>query len=236
MSNARPQIGILARTFSWEERSDCAFGVFASYIECVYAAGGDPIVLPPVSAGAVSKLDGLLLVGGEDPADPSWWSVGQANCPIDEARDAAEKSACIQAKEMNIPTFGICRGAQIINCIAGGQIARFSDGIAHKHSDPNEGTDVEHDVDILQDSALSQLVGGFQKLRVISRHHSFLSTLGKGLRPAAVASDGSIEAFDSTSWTCLGVQWHPEWQSPSVPRDIRPFEWLVQHARERIEG
>jgi putative glutamine amidotransferase len=234
MNATRPLIGIMARAFAVPGRSDSVAGVFASYVECVYAAGGHPLAVPPASAGAVAMLNGLLLAGGEDIASSALWSAGGPAGPVDHDRDVVEQAACLLAREQNIPTFGICRGAQVMSCVLGGEIARFAEEAAAAHTDVDKGHGREHGVDVVPETTLSQLVGGAVNMRVVSRHNCFISTLGRGLRPAAVAEDGTVEAFDSTSWTCLGVQWHPEWHGPSVPRDLRPFAWLVQQAQERM--
>ena len=65
----------------------------ASYVQQVTAAGGIPVLLPPVPgvAAAASRLDGLILTGGGD-IDPGRY--GETPHPrttrVSGARDAAE--------------------------------------------------------------------------------------------------------------------------------------------------
>ena len=66
-------------------------------------------------------------------------------------------------------------------------------------------------------SASAELAGG-SSASVNSSHHQAVRTVGRGLRVAARAPDGIIEAVEWTGgpgWV-IGVQWHPE-RMPSDP-------------------
>jgi putative glutamine amidotransferase len=224
MSCTKPLIGISARAISFPGRNDPVLGAFTSYIESVRAAGGVAIVVPFESLEVISLVDGLLLTGGEDPAELAWWSSGEACGRVDRMRDATEQAICMTARNDNIPTLGICRGAQVINCSLGGRIARFEEASGGLHKDMRNGGISEHRVRIFSGT-----------VNVVSRHNCFISELAPHLRTAAVADDGTIEAFDAPDWDCLGLQWHPEWPGKSVKRDPQPFEWLVRKALARKE-
>src|SRR5438132_54848 len=61
-----------------------------------------------------------------------------------------------------------------------------------------------------------------------SHHHQAFGRLGTGLREAARADDGTIEAVEHESRRfAVGVLWHPE-----VDEDARLFERLVEEALE----
>jgi len=61
---------------------------------------------------------------------------------------------------------------------------------------------------------------------VKSHHHQGFGTLGSGLREAARAEDGTVEALEDPSHRfALGVLWHPE-----AGEDMRLFEALVEEA------
>jgi putative glutamine amidotransferase len=63
---------------------------------------------------------------------------------------------------------------------------------------------------------------------VKSHHHQGYGELGSGLREAARAPDGTIEALeDPTRRFTLGVLWHPE-----EGEDLALFEALVHEAAE----
>jgi putative glutamine amidotransferase len=63
---------------------------------------------------------------------------------------------------------------------------------------------------------------------VKSHHHQGYGQLGEGLREAARAEDGTIEALEDPSRRfALGVLWHPE-----AGEDSALFDALVEEARE----
>ena len=76
---------------------------------------------------------------------------------------------------------------------------------------------------------------GASELRVNSIHHQAVARLGDGLRPAAEAPDGTVEALEyddsgnDASWSALAVQWHPE-RLPEGP-DQRLFDDLLERCR-----
>ena len=62
-------------------------------------------------------------------------------------------------------------------------------------------------------------------------HHQAVRDLGRGLVVTARAGDGVVEAVELPSARfVLAVQWHPE-----EAMDQRPFDALVQAAREYME-
>jgi putative glutamine amidotransferase len=67
---------------------------------------------------------------------------------------------------------------------------------------------------------------------VKSHHHQGFGRLGEGLRVAAHAEDGTIEAVeDPEQRFAIGVLWHPE-----AGDDARLFEELVKQAGEYRAG
>jgi putative glutamine amidotransferase len=59
------------------------------------------------------------------------------------------------------------------------------------------------------DTRLGEILG--ERTPVKSSHHQGFGKLGEGLREAAWAEDGSIEAVeDPTRRFAVGVLWHPE--------------------------
>lgn len=207
--------------------------MFAPYIRCIQASGGEALLIPPGSVGAIDRVDGLLLVGGEDLAAKKWWSEGEPHPPLDAKRDAAELSLCERARYLKLPVLGICRGAQLMNCVLGGSVASLdAEQIAgHFVSDP--ANSCEHAVRIAPETELSVALSGEGGHRVVSRHTCCIAKLGKGLQASAWAEDGTIEAIESMEWPFLGLQWHPEWHGRSACQDLRPFQWLVESAQRR---
>ena len=83
----------------------------------------------------------------------------------------------------------------------------------------------------IESERLAELAGG-ASASVNSSHHQAVRTVGRGLRIAARAPDGIIEAVEWTGgpgWV-VGVQWHPE-RMPSDPFAQALFRRLVEEAR-----
>lgn len=71
---------------------------------------------------------------------------------------------------------------------------------------------------------------GTDGLDVPTHHLQAIHAVGAGLRVAAVAPDGVVEAIESESGRFLGVQFHPE----RMGDEVAPlFRHLVASARER---
>ncbi len=59
--------------------------------------------------------------------------------------------------------------------------------------------------------------------------------MGEGLRASAVASDGTIEATESTNGAyAVGLQWHNEFHMRADERFARPLQALVDAARSGL--
>ena len=143
--------------------------------------------------------------------------------------------------DANLPTLGICRGAQVLNVSAGGTLVQdiASSGVpaAIAHSVTRPKDHVAHPVRVSDGSVLASALGAAvdasQTCRVNSRHHQSVGRLGQSLVAAATAPDGVIEAVERPDARfCVGVQWHPEnfWRTG----EFRPlFDAFVTAAAER---
>ena len=95
------------------------------YVQQVAAAGGIPVLLPPVPGVAeiVPRLDGLILTGGGDIGPGRY---GEAAHPrttrVSEQRDAAELELLGAALDAGLPVLGVCRGMQLLNVARGGTL------------------------------------------------------------------------------------------------------------------
>lgn len=190
-----------------------------TYVQAIAETGLVPVVLPPLdpsrAAAVLSRLDGLVLTGGED-VDPR--RFGEAAHPrlgeVVEVRDAWELALASGARARRIPVLAICRGIQLLAVAAGGTLiqdipAQLPSDIAH---DPGLGRDARtHAVRVEPGSRLAGILGETQ-LRVNSFHHQAVRDVGAGFRATAWAPDGIIEGMESTdpAWWAVGVQWHPE--------------------------
>jgi putative glutamine amidotransferase len=197
-----------------------------TYLRAIEAAGGMPVVLPPLGDAEelLDRLDGVCLSGGPD-LDPDAYGAVERHVelgPTEPSLDAFELALARAADARGIPVLGICRGAQALNVARGGTLHQHVP--AHRQTEPATAT--THSVVVEAGSRLAQLLGT-RPLRVNSFHHQAVDALGHGLRAVAHAADGTIEAIEAPGARfLLGVQWHAE-GLVAAPRHRVLFEALV---------
>jgi putative glutamine amidotransferase len=231
---SRPHIGITAE-FRREEREKSV--IASAYYDAVAAAGGLPLVLPPVASEEpmdelLDALDGLLLTGGRD-YDPAHFGGPPDDSirPIHPRRQTFDLLLAKKAVTREIPTLGICAGAQLIAIVCGGDLEMDLPRDLPGTIDHGEraGRPVFHDIDVSPGSLLAEAVG-VRTMRVNSMHHQAVRDPGRGLRASGRSPDGVVEAIESDGPFLLGVQWHPE-LLPSFEAHRRLFEALVSASR-----
>jgi putative glutamine amidotransferase len=214
----------------------------APYVRAVEAAGGVPIILPPQhdSAGELMAIiDGLLLSGGPDinPVRYGDSYVHPATYGIDPNRDQFEIDLFDSALQRGIPTFGICRGIQVMNVALGGTLIQ---DVATEHPGAADVGHRQHERG-LEDSAVGHALSpveptqlpifGNSDLGVNSFHHQAIRDLAPNLMPVAYSPDGLIEAVVMRGNSeVFGVQWHPELMFERDDAHLRPFAQLVEAA------
>ena len=214
-----PRIGITAywRDASWGPWTAMpACLAPQAYVNAIAAAGGFPLLVPPLPEidgfvdEALDALDGLILVGGDDVDAAQYGAEPHAICdPPNRRRDTAELALLRGAVERDLPLLGICRGFQLLNIAYGGTLNQHLDdsvdGAMHR---VQLGEWSNHEVEITG-GKLAELVPSGTVIH--SHHHQGFETLGEGLAATALAPDGTIEGLeDPTKAFCLGVLWHPE--------------------------
>lgn len=227
---AKPVIGIttyLTRA-SWGAWDLEAALVPADYVRGVERAGGTPLLVPP-GADADATLDvvsGLVFSGGSD-LDPQLYGADAhpETSGVVRERDDFELTLMQAALARDMPILAICRGSQVLNIALGGDLEQHvPDRVqAATHKQVN-GTFAEHDVSVEDGTRLASLLGDRHDVK--SHHHQGFGNLGAGLREAARAPDGTLEAVeDPTRRFTLGVLWHPE-----AGEDLKLFEALIEEA------
>ena len=182
-----------------------------TYLQAIERAGGLPVVLPPVDVAGVAqlldRLDGICLSGGPD-LDPAAYGARRHHelGPTEPELDAFELALAREADRRGTPLLGVCRGAQALNVARGGTLHQHIE--SHRQSDL--ATVPTHGVGIALHSRVAR-IAGCTRLEVNSFHHQAVDVLGGGLRIAARADDGTIEAIEAPERPFLvGVQWHAE--------------------------
>ena len=229
----RPVIGI---TGNYEDLT-CKLG--RGYYQSVVAAGGVPVVIPPVAdkhvvINTLEHVDALILSGGSD-INPLW--AGEEPSPklhgINQERDLSELLIARLAYNRQIPMLGICRGIQTLATAFGGKVAQdISDVATIKHSQDADRSEPTHTVIVDEESQLFDIYKS-AKLMVNSFHHQAVAEAGDKFKVVAKSPDGIIEAMESSEFkSILGVQWHPECLEEGLPL----FQWLVNEAKSYREA
>lgn len=214
-SMSSPLIGLstyreVARWGVWEMPADLLPAVYTRSVE---AAGGTVVLLPPQAeraAALVSRLDGLVITGGAD-IDPERYGA-QPHARTQHARrdrDAWEFALLDAARDVGLPTLGICRGLQAMAVHGGGTLEQHvPDVVGHDEHSPDGNAFGWTAIRTEPGSRIRSLVG--DQVQVSCHHHQSVRT-HPGFAATAWAADGTVEALEDAErpfW--IGVQWHPE--------------------------
>ena len=224
----RPVIGITAyaEQARWGVWEAPAALIPLSYVSAIERAGGRPLLVPPSENGieeTLAVLDGLLFSGGSD-IDPD--TYGAEAHPetngVRPERDQAELALLEAALARDLPVLAVCRGSQVLNIALGGDLVQhLPEVVGHERHKHTPGVFADHDVEVLPGTKLHALVGDHAPVK--SHHHQGYGRIGEGLREAARAEDGTVEAIEDPGRRfALGVLWHPE-----AGEDAALFEALV---------
>jgi putative glutamine amidotransferase len=210
----KPIIGITSR-YSSENNQ---YNLPDAYTKSIQRNGGIPILLPPLYDSDNEKLyeivDGVLFTGGPD-VDPILY--GEQPIPkqgsIEPMRDDFEFKLANIALKGHKPFFGICRGLQVLNAVAGGTLiqdigSQVKDPLKHRQE-----TRAWYGTHHVRLEPGSMIHGIFGKDKVLTNtfHHQACKDPAPGFTPSGWAEDDVIEVLevDSPPWK-LCVQWHPE--------------------------
>lgn len=233
-----PLVGVTTyrQDASWGPWQRPAAVLPTSYVDCVGAVGGRPLLLPPSDGpggfassapAVVSVLDALVLSGGGD-VDPAWYSAptDRATAGVNRQRDESELALLAAALDADVPVLAICRGMQLLNVSLGGSLVQhLPDVVGHTGHQPATGRFGPTELRIEPGSLLSKILDEAETVQC--SHHQAVDRLGQGLRVTAAATDGVVEAVEwSSAPFVVGVEWHPEQDG-----DLRLFEALVRAAR-----
>jgi gamma-glutamyl-gamma-aminobutyrate hydrolase PuuD len=176
--------------------------------------------------GTLDVVDGLVFSGGSD-LDPELYDAEAhpETGGVIRERDEFELELMRAALARDVPMLAICRGSQVLNVALGGDLEQHvPDRVGtNAHKEVN-GVFAEHDVEVVGGTRLGSILGDRHDVK--SHHHQGFGRLGGGLREAARAPDGTLEAVEDPSRRfTLGVLWHPE-----AGEDRALFEALVAEA------
>jgi putative glutamine amidotransferase len=188
----------------------------AAYARAVADAGGLPLYLaaPGDPRALCDAADGLLIPGGDDfpPAAP--YPPQVRFTPVAPEQLAFDRALLRAALERGLPVLAICYGMQLLCLASGGRLLHHvpidaPDAGPHALPEP----DGRHALRVTPGTRLAEILGA-DPPPVNSLHHQAVAAPGRGLRVAARAPDGLIEAVEWADAAeprfVIGVQWHPE--------------------------
>jgi putative glutamine amidotransferase len=199
-------------------RHEMALGL--TYLRAIEAAGGLPVVIPPLHLDAIEPLldrvAGICLSGGPDLHPQAYGAEPDEHLgPTEPDLDRFELAIASAADQRGVPLLAICRGTQAMNIVRGGTLeqhipSRSNGGDPVEHRQRIPGNEASHHVRIEPSSRLAATIDA-SEADVNSFHHQAIDRLGGGLIATAWADDGTIEAVEDPHRDFLiGVQWHAE--------------------------
>lgn len=220
-----------------------------AYAGAIIAGGAIPLIAsclpdPAYIQEAVSRVDGVLLTGGDD-IDPRLYAPATPDRLLKTVkmdgpeRDAFEVMLIDEVIRQKKPLFAICRGMQILNVALGGTLivdipSQVPSAMTHRRNDAKNSK--VHETELLPGSLMETLCRT-RCLGVNSTHHQAVGRLAKVLRATAVSRDGIVEALELTPRHrgvlpyLLGVQFHPERLWSRYPEHLNLFQGFTQACR-----
>ncbi len=207
-----------------------------NYFDAIEHAGGIPVGLTYQFDLIESYLDliqGLLVPGGFFDIHPSQFGEDEVHETVvtKDRRTRFDLGMTKGALERDIPFLGICAGEQLLNVVRGGSLIQhipdtIPDALEHEQKTPRDQP--THSIEIVPGTLLHEIAGSTQAM-VNSTHHQAVRHAGENLVINARAPDGVIEGIEDPSLRfCLGVEWHPEYESTDLDRRI--FKRFIQEA------
>lgn len=192
-----------------------SYTLSSAYAKALSLCGAFSVIVPYETAfnALLPMINGIILTGGCDP-NPLLWGENPHKTlgNINPVRDSYEINAVKTAYKNDIPLFGICRGAQIMNVAMGGtlfqDISQAPSDLKHMQSAPPSFP--THGIFLNSPSLLYTLWQKYYN-EVNSFHHQAIGALSPCLSVCASSPDDITEAVECPERTFfLGVQWHPE--------------------------
>ena len=227
----------------WRTAAEEAAGkrdAYQKYLDCVRAAGGEPVEVslrssPAELAELARALDAFVMPGSPADVDPQWYHAPRHSqtADADAPREQADFTLYDHAFSERKPVLAICYGVQSLNVWLGGTLvqdiaSQLETDIQHDWDKKSGEPEPHHKIRIEPESELGRLAGA-RELAVNSSHHQAIKRWGRGLRIGAQSPDAVIEAVELASpghWV-MGVQWHPE-RAPADELTKALFAGLVQ--------
>ena len=223
----QPLIGITCES-SFNSKKLPEYNLRHNYCDNLAAVGAAAVLLPYDEAAAASyvkALDGILISGDDFDVDPQYYGETELHPKTnpDKTRTAFELALAKAALANKIPLLGICGGAQLLAVALGGSLYQHInddlDGTL-EHEQPATRDEPYHQIDIHAGSRLGRITER-RRMKVNSAHHQGIKSTGLAAVSAVSVADSIIEAIElADSQFCLGLQWHPEYNTDAADEKI----------------
>lgn len=205
------------------------------FVDGITQAGGLPVLLPiaapETAAEYISRIDKLLLAGGQDISPCLYQEEPHPKLgPTSIERDLFEAALIKEAIKQAKPILTVCRGTQLLNVTLGGtlyqDLSLYPDWQVKHDMFPTPPAFGLHSITVAEASQLATIIG--TKTQVNSFHHQALKVLASSLTPIAWSTDQIVEAVENKAQRILGVQWHPELTHKIDHKEQELFNYFVQ--------
>lgn len=219
----RPRVGVTGNARRWAPSWWCSS--FALRL-----AGARPERISVSHEPGDEPFDALIIGGGNDISAEHYGGDIDARVKTDPERDRLEIEWIKKALASDIPLLGICRGAQLINVVLGGNLHQDIRTMRRLTSN-RPGLLPTKRVVLEPDSRIAKICTRL-RLRVNSLHHQAIREAGKNLEIVGYDRDNIVQAVEGAPrCRIIGVQWHPEYLF-YLPSQFALFRWLSSRARE----
>ncbi len=152
-----------------------------------------------------------VVIGGGNDIDPEHYGLdGDAGATYDPDRDALEMAVVRDAYYSKVPILGICRGAQLVNVVLGGNLHQDLRPLRRRTPNRNSARPIKW-VSVDGDSRLADIAQR-PAIKVNSLHNQAVDRVAAPLQAVAWDRDGFIQAVEGRETPfVVGVQWHPEY-------------------------
>ena len=162
------------------------------------------------------------------------FSVKTVQLRKDIARDHLEIDLCLYALENQLPTLGICQGAQLINIALGGTLHQDI-RIFYTETPQIRSILPRKRVYLTKNSRLRKIFN-VESFLVNSLHNQSVKKLGLDLIITAREKNKITQAIEHTKHPfMIGVQWHPEYL-PHIKIQQKLFKSLVDASKKLKEN
>lgn len=199
----------------------------------VIRAGGRTKAISTGMSWRDTEVHGLIIGGGSDVFPSFYEQEAIEGARYDETRDEMEMYWARKARDNDIPTLAICRGAQIMNVAGGGTLHQDMDLVYEGLDYPSSSFEqvfYRKSIRLEADSLIRKIIGK-AKTDVNSIHKQAIALVGADLVVTAREENGVVQAIeDPKRRFYLGVQFHPEFLTHRR-KFRRIFQALVKEAR-----